>query len=449
MIDLVNRRRVSGGRFDMTALLVAILFVILFAFLGYLVSVYSAFLSVIGLSVFLFCLRSPSLAILLLILSMLLSPEIQVKDGIRLRGEELVVPLLAVALLAKTVIPRFRARLRTSPLDVVILALLLINVAASIRGGMIGSVDPLESLFANLKILEFFLIYWLTFNYIRDTQRIKTLLLAGLGVLVFITVYSYLQIPGTEVHTTNRLTAPFEGSPEPTTLGGYFTLVLGILISMAIYDPGTEARRAWWILSGVVLVPILFTLSRTTYVSCAGMILLLALITRHRGLLFGVSLGAVSAPLFLPHKIIERIQMTFRGSGGYAFDSSFMERIMVWKKAGFALEHSPLLGFGVPQGILDSQFARIILESGVLGLVAWICVLVTCLLLAFRTHRNAKNYFHKAIACGYAVGVIAMFIHALASITFYITRIAEPFWFLTGIVASLDRYYLEQNSKSD
>jgi len=99
----------------------------------------------------------------------------------------------------------------------------------------------------------------------------------------------------------------------------------------------------------------------------------------------------------------------------------------------------------VPQPILDSQFARIILESGLLGLAAWILVLLCCFLIGRRLHRVATDPFHKAVAAGYLVGLAALMVHALATITFYIVRIMEPFWLFTGVVVSLDTYY--QNLK--
>jgi len=48
---------------------------------------------------------------------------------------------------------------------------------------------------------------------------------------------------------------------------------------------------------------------------------------------------------------------------------------------------------------------------------------------------------HKGIAAGYIVGLAAMVVHSFGTITFYIVRIMDPFWFLTGLVASLDAYY--------
>ncbi len=45
------------------------------------------------------------------------------------------------------------------------------------------------------------------------------------------------------------------------------------------------------------------------------------------------------------------------------------------------------------------------------------------------------------------VGVVALSVHALATITFYIVRIMEPFWFLTGIVASLNAHYRESDAE--
>lgn len=405
------------------------------------VSVPTLALALIAVALVLLCFQNTFIAAFLLLVSMLFSPEITVGSGVRLRGEDLLVPVLAAALLVRVSTRRFGVRLRTSPLDGAIVLLLIVNVISSVRGYAVGTVSPLSSLLWNLKILELFLIYWITFNYVRDPDLIRRLMFVAFLVLVLICGYAALQIPGTEVHTTRRLTAPFEGSPEPTTLGGYLTFLLCVLLAMAIYEPSPQLRIVLWVLSGAVLLPILFTLSRTTYVMCIASVLLLSVLTRHLGLLLtGVSTLAL-APLIMPGKIIERVLMTFDSSRVMGLDSSAAERIDVWRKAAYTLEASPLLGFGVPQSILDSQFVRIIAESGLLGLLAWLTVLLTCILLAARLHRRATDPRHKAIAVGYLVGTVGLVVHAFAAITFYIVRIMEPFWFVTGIVASLDAIY--------
>jgi O-antigen ligase len=243
------------------------------------------------------------------------------------------------------------------------------------------------------------------------------------------------------VNTLRRLTAPFEGQPEPTTLGGYLTLLVGLVLAMAIHERDRVRRLAWWALAGLAFVPILFTLSRTTYVAAVVMLVALGAVTRHAMLLLSTGLALSLSPFLLPAKVLSRIAASFDATRAMGLDPSFVERITVWKKAGHALRLNPVLGFGLPQGIVDSQFARTLIETGLAGLAAWWVLLAACFLIGRRVRRRATDPAHRALAAGHMVGVVVLFVHALASVTFYIVRIMGPFFVLTALVASLDAYY--------
>jgi O-antigen ligase len=188
----------------------------------------------------------------------------------------------------------------------------------------------------------------------------------------------------------------------------------------------------------LVMIPILFTLSRTTYAMCAVMICLLGVVTRSYRLLIAALAIMILSPWLMPQQVVDRVLMTIDPSRLYGIDPSSTERIMVWKKFVYGLRHSPLIGFGIPQPIVDNQYVRTMLETGLAGLAAWGAIFWTCLAMGRRLHRGTQDPFHKALAAGYMVGTAALLVHALATITFYITRVMEPFWFLTGLVASLD-----------
>jgi len=460
---IVNRRRAPGypsvsstldkfsdspGESRSGLLLGALTFGSIYA-LGSLIFSVPAMSAVVGLAILVvICLRSALAAAGLLIVSMLFSPEMEVRAGIRLRAEDLIIPLLAITLAARACIPRYRVRFRTGPLDGRIGVLLIVNAMASVYGVVGGYVTPVSAVLWNAKTLELLMIYWLTFNYVRDPKTIRRLVALAFFVLLGITAYTLIQIPQTEIHTAHRLTAPFEGTPEPTTLGGYLTLLLAIVMAMAIYESDQRKRIAWMALCVLVMLPILFTLSRTTYAMCAVMICLLGFLTQSYRLLIGALVIMIFSPWIMPQQVIDRVLMTLDPSRLYGIDPSSAERIMVWKKFLYGLRHSPLIGFGIPQPILDNQYVRTMLESGLAGLTAWGAIFWTCITMGRRLHRRSQNPFEKALAAGYVVGTAALLVHALATITLYVVRIMEPFWFFTGLIASLDAMTAPSDSEA-
>jgi O-antigen ligase len=418
--------------------------VVAFAVAALVIGVPLAAASAIGVFAVIAVLRSTFFGVLLLLVMMLFSPEVRVASGLILRGEELLLPVLLVAIAARMLLPQFRRTFRIGRLGIPLIAIVLVNAIASLHGIGRGYVEPFESLSWNLKACEFFLIYLLAVNAVEDPRDIADYLNLIILVLVGIVGYAYLQIPGTEVHTLRRLTAPFEGNPEPTTLGGYLTLILGIVIAMALHAEKVRSRVLWWGLSLFVLVPIVFTLSRTTYVSCLVMILALGIAARRMSILVGLGMFVVLSPLLLPDKVIARVLMTFSGGGAMGLDSSSMERINVWAKAWDSLKVHPFLGSGLPSSIIDSQFVRTIVESGLVGLCALVAMLVACVRMGVRLKVAASDPLHKGLAIGYVAGTVSLVLHAFAATTFWITRIVEPFMFISGIVAALESHYSRQ-----
>jgi hypothetical protein len=51
----------------------------------------------------------------------------------------------------------------------------------------------------------------------------------------------------------------------------------------------------------------------------------------------------------------------------------------------------------------------------------------------------------KGLTLGYSAGLLALIMHGFGSITFYVVRIMEPFWFITGLMMAL---YLIQLKKA-
>jgi hypothetical protein len=254
-----------------------------------------------------------------------------------------------------------------------------------------------------------------------------------------------LRIPlQSEIHSAYRLTAPFEATPEPTTLGGYMTLICGVLMSIALFETDGLRKAGAGALAVLSMVPLVYTFSRTTYLACLGMVLLLGVIARRYWLILLSLFGLFLLAAFGPQMVIDRVASTFDESRELGLDASAWERVYVWSKVRHNLGEYPLLGRGFPHPILDSQFARILIESGLLGFLAWCAVLVSCARMGLRLRGNASTPLHRAVAVGYLVGIGALVIHALATITFYIVRIMMPFWLLTGIVAFLDAWERER-----
>ncbi len=53
--------------------------------------------------------------------------------------------------------------------------------------------------------------------------------------------------------------------------------------------------------------------------------------------------------------------------------------------------------------------------------------------------------YRKGMVLGYRAGLVGILLHGFGAITFYIVRIMEPFWFITGLIVSLYFLKLREN----
>ena len=98
----------------------------------------------------------------------------------------------------------------------------------------------------------------------------------------------------------------------------------------------------------------------------------------------------------------------------------------------------PIFGYGVTgYRFMDAQFPRVLVETGVLGFLAFLYLLYSIFRLAIQNLRSLQLPINKGIVTGFIAGFGGLLFHGIGANTFIIVRIMEPFWLLVGIVAVL------------
>jgi hypothetical protein len=256
-------------------------------------------------------------------------------------------------------------------------------------------------------------------------------------------VMGIAQIPSGE-----RVSAPFEGKyGEPNTFGGYLVFMLALILGLALAAKTMPARVRWFALAGLIVVPLLYTLSRTSWLAALPMLLTLILLSRRRLIvIIAVGCAIILGSAVFPKQVLDRYNYTFqepeaRGSvslGGARFDTSTSARVESWGYGIRGWMKRPLLGYGVTGfAFMDAQYVRVLVEGGLCGLAAFLWLLWRILRTAWDTYQRSIGTRFEGLALGYIAGFMAMITHCIGANTFIIVRIMEPFWFLTGIVTIL------------
>lgn len=379
-------------------------------------------------------------------LSMLFSPEISVGVSearpIVVRLEDLLIVVLGFAWLAQASLKQDQKVIAATPMNAPIFSLLGLSLLSSVWGIKNNWVTSMSSMFYLLKTLEFFIIYFLISSYVRTERQIRLFLFFMIFTVGLIGVYTLTQVPSVQIFSEHRITAPFEGGkPEPATIGGYMAILLLIIFSLLLYEKDRRMRWVYGILGLIILVPFMFTLNRTSYVALLGGIFFIAIVEKRKWLRYLLAVLLIAAPLWLPPSIKDRIAFTWLDAKNpgreIGVDQSFQERVYAFKTVWNNLKSSPLIGQGVTSYYSDNQYARTLNELGIIGFAFWIWIFVRLFKMSLWLFHSLDDGIFKGFVLGYRAGLIGILLHAFGAPTFYIVRIMEPFWFITGLIVAL------------
>jgi hypothetical protein len=416
-----------------------------------------------GLAIFIISFVSIEASLYLLIFSMLLSPEFLVGQltgkatggrGVTLRLDDILLLIIGFSWFARTAIYKELGLFLKTPLNKPIYYFIMISVISTAIGVMFGRIQAKTGFFFVLKYFEYFVVYFMVLNNIKDKKQIKNWIIALFFTAAIVSIIGILQIPG-----GGRITAPFEGQVgEPNTLGGYLVLILSIAAGLFLTAESTRAKVLLGSLGILIIIPFLYTLSRSSYVAIIPMYLALLILSEKKtGLLITFIVLLFLGPFFAPDAVKNRVTYTFTQAeqtgqievGRTRLDTSTSARITTWKDIITKdwIKH-PVLGYGVTgYSFVDAQYPRVLIETGLLGLGAFFFLIYSLFTATLKIYRNSRDRFCRGLSLGFLAGLIAMLGHSIGCNTFIIVRIMEPFWFLAGMVMMLPFIEMEEQEE--
>lgn len=409
----------------------------------------------VGLALLIAAVASTELALYLLVFSMLLGPEAIVGElgvgsrlgrGITLRADDFLVVVLGLGWLAKSALNKELGLVFRTPLNLPIAAYASAAAFATGLGMIAGRVSLLAGSLFLVKYFEYFVVYFMVGNNLRDRAQLARFLQAMLVTAFLVSLIGISQIP-----SGVRVSAPFEGeSGEPNTLGGYLVLMLALVGGLFATSRSAARRVLLLALGGVLLLPLLFTLSRASYVALIPAALVLLAWGERRAVLAATLAGAlVLAALALPQAVVDRVLYTFTQEthpeqlevGGLRLDTSTSQRLEAWRESLLVdFPRHPVFGHGVSGfRFLDSQYPLVLGETGLVGLLAFLWLQAALFRQGRQVFRAARDPLDRGVALGLLAGLAGLVAHSLGTNTFIIVRIMEPFWFLAGMVMAIPR----------
>ena len=393
-------------------------------------------------------------AIYLLILSTLLSPEFgfgatggsSMGRGVTFRFEDILVLLVGASWLIKNAVFKDLGIVRRTSLNSPMWLYIFACVVATLWGVVQGRVGWMTGTLFVAKYVQYFVIFFLVINTIQREDQIRRYWRVMLATAVIVGLVGFSQIASGQ-----RVSAPFEGAqPEPNTFGGYLAFLVLLCLALFLYARDWKNRLLYLGLTSFLMVPLMYTLSRSSYLAVLAGVPILLILQRKNimtyVLMAGLLLAAAFPQLFLPRPVADRVAFTWSQEKtrnapqvevmGQRIDSSTSARLASFSEALNDFVKKPVLGYGVTGWhFIDSQFFRTLVETGLVGFGAFVFLLSRLFQLGMdRWRRFRGDPFYGGLAAGFLAGLVGLLFHALGSNTFIIVRVMEPFWIVTGLV---------------
>lgn len=320
---------------------------------------------------------------------------------------------------------------------------------------MVNSPDNMVALEGMRVMVQYVLWFFIAYHLLRSRNQARSLvdvflLMAVIIALIGIAQYiTGVEMPAEWVDQAEQgiRTRVFSIIGSPNILGSL--MVLAMSMAYAMYY-GSEQWFKKMVYAGVFLVfalCLVFTFSRGAWLAVILSVLLLGLWVDKRILILMV-LVALLTPTLMP-SVYHRI--SYMMSPEYLVSSERGGRLGRWDLAVKHWQTSPAVGVGLGQfgGAVaarnypdssfyaDSWYLKVGTETGWIGLLATLLLILTGLRRARSSLNATDDYYLKIMGLGILAGLVGILAHNCVENVFEVPMMASYFWFFLGLVAAL------------
>jgi O-antigen ligase len=294
---------------------------------------------------------------------------------------------------------------------------------------------------------------------IRSRARLDVLLrrfvllagaLATLGVLQFLTrtaYTNYIQIPGlatnqslVSLYGRNGHTRPAGTAVHPIEFGAILTMTLPLALHYALVDARRSFVRRWYPVAAIAFaVPLSISRSAVLSVLVVLCLVMPTWTTSLRRRAYLAILAITSGVYLIVPGLLGTITGLFTGISG---DGSAKSRTNSYSLAFEFISRSPMFGRGFftflpAYRILDNEYLGLLIETGFVGLVAFLGLLLSGISEGLRNRREARSRHDASLGVALAASVAS----ALASFAlfdaFAFPMAASSLFLMLGCISAL------------
>lgn len=330
-------------------------------------------------------------------------------------------------------------------------------------------------------IVGFYLVAIEVFRKRNNLTRYVWLYIASFSVIIIYTLIRHSEYGLDNQIMSHSMIQPFY--KDHTSYGASLAFLIPVIISFFTLakqgDLNSKSLIALLLLFYVTAT--IFSYTRAAWVSLiAGFGIWLVIKLRIRFEIIALS-GAwlvVLFFLFQPMILMKLEENRTSSSGDFtehvqsmyniSNDQSNLERINRWSCAVRMWQERPLLGFGPGtyqfeygrfqrsfertdistnfggRGTAHSEYLGPLSESGLLGLVSFLLIIITTIYTGIRVHLRARSRKIKILSLGILIGLFTYYIHGLLNNFLDTDKVSALFWGFTAMLVAMDIFHRNQ-----
>ncbi|MEX0987147.1 MAG: O-antigen ligase family protein [Bacteroidales bacterium] len=344
------------------------------------------------------------------------------------------------------------------------------------------SSDPLVSVKFFISRLWFIVGFYLVaieiFRKRDNMQRYVWMYIASFTVII-----AYTLIRHSEYGLDNQMMAHSMMQPfykDHTSYGATLAFLLPVLITfiVLIKRGNLNAKFLMTLLTMGYVGATLFSYTRAAWVSIIGSLGVWAAIKlRIRFEIIVLTIGTVVALFFMfQPMIIMRMEANRTKSSGdftehvqsiynISNDQSNLERINRWSCAIRMWKERPVFGFGPgtyqfeygrfqrsferteistnfgSRGTAHSEYLGPLSESGLLGMVSFLLIIIVSVMTGLRVYLKAKSRYIRVLSLGILIGLVTYYIHGILNNFLDSDKTSALFWGFTAMLVAMDIFH--------
>ena len=395
--------------------------------------------------------------------------------------EPLLFGILIIFILKLLMDKSFDRRILTHPVSLLIYINLFWMLITSTTSTM--PVVSFKYFVARLWFLASF--YFLATQLFKNKNNIHKYFwfyIISLIIVIGYTINRHLAYGLFDQEAANFVCNPFFA--DHTSYGAVLAMLIPLLIGTLFLKISVLKKLIVWIVLSIYIVAIVLSFTRAAWVSLiAAMFVFVIMIFKIKFRLVFVVLTTITTLFFVYRTdIIIYLQSNHQDSStniakhiesisNISSDASNMERLNRWSSAYRMFKEKPFLGWGPgtymfkyapfqlsyektiistnagDKGNAHSEYLGPLAESGILGMLSILALVIYLMYIGIRNYTNATNREIKILSLVITLGLFTYLIHGIMNDFLDMDKASALFWGYAAVLVAIDIYHINDKKK--